>query len=75
MTLRQFLKYCKKMVDENPKCLDMEMFAIHGASGSTDEVGSPCIRELSETSDEELIRDMLPRDYPYDSFIDVYIGN
>ena len=75
MKLRQFLKYCKQMIDENPKCLDMEMLAIHGASGAIDEVGSPCIKEISETNDEELIRDMLYSDYPYDSFIDVYIGN
>jgi hypothetical protein len=76
MILIEFLKRCKKLVDENPEALKMEMFAVHGASGSIDEISSPFIEKLSEADDnEEIYRDMLPNDYPLDSIIWVYIGN
>jgi hypothetical protein len=76
MILIEFLKRCKKLVDENPDALKMEMFAEHGASGSLDEISSPFIDEISRWEDSDMpIEEMLPKDYPFDSVIRVYIGN
>ncbi len=72
MILLDFLKECKKLVDENPDALKMEMFAEHGASGSLDEISYPFVDEISRWDDSDM---MLPRDYPYDNVIRVYIGN
>lgn len=76
MILIDFLKRCKELVDENPDALKMEMIAIHGASGAIEEMGNPYVKEISEfDDDDEIIKDMLPRDYPLDSVVWVYIGN
>ena len=77
MTLFEFLGQCKKMVEENPEALHMEMFAVHSASGAPDEIGYPFVQELSrwENDREFDLFDMLPRDYKYDKIIKVSTGN
>lgn len=76
MILIDFLARCKKLVDENPAALHMEMFAEQGASGAIDEICSPYINKVSQWDDSEIpIREMLPKDYPYDSIIRVCTRN
>jgi len=76
MILIEFLKRCKKLVDENPDALQMEMFAEHGASGTLDEISNPFIDEISRWDNSDMpITEMLPNDYLFDSVIRVYIGN
>jgi hypothetical protein len=77
MILIEFLKRCKKLVDENPDALKMEMFAVHGASGAIEEISSPFVEKLSEFGEDEreIYEHILPNDYPLDSIVWVYIGN
>jgi hypothetical protein len=76
MILSDFLKRCKKLVDENPDVLNMEMLSVDGSSGMINEIGNPCIKEISDfEGSEEEIEYMLPNDYPFDSFVKVYVGN
>jgi len=77
MKLIDFLNNCKKLVDENPDALQMEMIAEHGASGSIEEISYPYIDNLSRWngSGMEDIEDLLPNDYAFDSVIRVYTGN
>lgn len=70
MKLREFLTSCKRMLEEFPEALDMEMFATHGASGETNPISSPHVEEVDED-----IRDMLYRGYDKDLYVEVYIGN
>jgi hypothetical protein len=79
MKLIDFLVCCKKLVDENPDALQMEMFAEHGASGVLDEISNPFVEPISRWTDnvnsEMPIEEYLPRNYKYDSVIRVYTGN
>lgn len=74
MTLLEFLKHVKKLVDENPQALHMEMFAMNGASGATDPISHPFVDKINEWDNSEFVLD-LPKDYKYDSVIRVYTGN
>jgi hypothetical protein len=76
MKLIDFLNNCKKLVDENPDALQMEMIAEHGASGSIDEISYPFIDKISRWNGSDMdIEYMLPNDYAFDSVIRVYTGN
>jgi hypothetical protein len=80
-TLREFLRDVRSIVDKNPDALDMEMIGAHGGSGELDEIGSVFIREISYfdgygDEPENIVKeDILCNDYPFDSIIEVYIGN
>lgn len=76
MKLIDFLTQCKKIIDKNPNALQMEMFSYHSASGAIDELSYPSISKISSRGDdEELFKEMLPKDYSYDDVITVSIGN
>jgi len=67
-TLRKHLLGLKKIVDENPNALDMEIIAVSTSSGQPDGVSSAFIRKV----DDE-ISDIFSIDAG-DSFIELCIG-
>jgi hypothetical protein len=76
MKLIDFLNSCKKLIEENPDALQMEMFGIVGSSGTGSEMGNPYISTIEKRSSGEFpVEDMLPNDYEYDKIIWVYMGN
>jgi hypothetical protein len=75
-TLRKFLLDAKKLIEDDPKCLDMEMFGECGSSGALYEMSSLNISKVSSWKNSEFpLEEMLPSDYSHDSIVRVYLGN
>lgn len=76
MKLIDMLKSIKEVVDENPAALEMEVMGVDGASGAVNNIGYSYIKDISDWDDSEYcLREMLPKDYPFNKIIELYIGD
>lgn len=69
MTLNDFIKQLQTLASLGYG--ELPMYATHGASGATDRMGSPYVRQTNGSEDSgDLI------DFPVGTkYVDVYIGN
>lgn len=68
MTLNEFIKHLQELANDGHG--NLPMYATHGASGASDPISYPFVREVNGDECGELC------DFPVGTkYVDVYIGN